>query len=287
MKFYVISGRSGSGKSTALHVLEDLGFYCVDNLPLALLPALALEIQRQKTRHYAEIAIGVDARNLDAENLTDLGKTRDNITRLGVEMTIIYLDASDHTLIKRFSETRRKHPIAIEAGSLTQAVDLERKLLEPVLDVADLCIDTSNLTIQKLRERIRIEVIQDNAFQAMHILLQSFGFKQGIPSDSDFVFDIRCLPNPHWISHLRPLTGQDKPVIEFLDKQSAVEKMFKDIYTYLVNWMDGFEKNNRSHMTISVGCTGGQHRSVYLVERLWSALLERFPGIQKRHREIQ
>ncbi len=285
MELYVISGRSGSGKSSALHVMEDLGYYCVDNLPIALLPALVEEI-KQASQSYSKVAVGIDARNLSSSNLASFSSTKRQISTLGVELSIIFLDANEPTLIRRFSETKRKHPMSSKELSLSEAVELEKKLLEPILEVANLVIDTSKLTIHDLRDQIRDAVSKDNSDSATHIILQSFGFKHGIPLDSDFIYDIRCLPNPHWIPELRTLTGQDQAVIDFLGEQAMVKSMYQSLFTFLKDWIPKFEENNRSHMTISIGCTGGQHRSVYMVEKLWKTLSENHPHLKKRHREL-
>lgn len=283
MKLIVISGRSGSGKTTALHVLEDLGYYCVDNLPVTLLRDLMQELAKRPAPKITEVAIGIDARN-SVEQLEKLPSVLRDIYSDGIESQVIYLDANDANLIKRFSETRRKHPISNDSNTLNEAIAREREMLTPVASCASLMIDTSNLTLHELRDQIRQRVAEKS--EGMAILFQSFGFKNGIPSDADLVFDVRCLPNPHWITHLRSQTGLDKPVQEFLQGHESVTGMIKDITEFLDKWLPNFAANNRSYMTVAIGCTGGQHRSVYITDTLCNQFKGKFVNVQARHREL-
>lgn len=282
MKLVIISGRSGSGKTTALHVLEDIGYYCVDNLPVALLPQLIQEL-RQSSSKVTMLAIGIDARNAGGQ-LHNLANILRELTQQGVNSQVIYLDSDDETLIKRFSETRRKHPISNDSNTLREAIVREREILNPVASCASLIIDTTSLTLHQLRDQIKMRVGED--VDSMAILVESFGFKNGIPKDADVVFDVRCLPNPHWITHLRALTGKDLPVKDFLAGHEPVQEMTADILAYLEKWLPRFAANNRSYMTIAIGCTGGQHRSVYITEEILNALSQRFTNVQARHREL-
>ena len=281
MKLVIISGRSGSGKTTALHVLEDIGYYCVDNLPVSLLPNLIKELRADS--QVSLVAIGIDARNAGGQ-LHRLPNLLRDMTGLGVEYQVIYLDSDDETLIKRFSETRRKHPISNDTNTLREAIEREREILNPVASSASLIIDTTSLTLHQLRDQIKVRVGEDT--DTMAILIESFGFKNGIPKDADVVFDVRCLPNPHWVTHLRALTGRDKPVQDFLAEHEPVREMIADILAYMEKWLPRFAANNRSYMTIAIGCTGGQHRSVYITEQLVAALQPHFSNIQARHREL-
>lgn len=281
MKLVIISGRSGSGKTTALHVLEDIGYYCVDNLPVNLLPSLIKELRTDS--NVSMVAIGIDARNAGGQ-LHRLPNLLREMTSQGVEYQVIYLDSDDETLIKRFSETRRKHPISNDTNTLREAIEREREILNPIASSASLIIDTTSLTLHQLRDQIKVRVGEDT--DTMAILIESFGFKNGIPKDADVVFDVRCLPNPHWVTHLRALTGCDKPVQDFLAEHATVHEMIADILAYLNKWLPRFAANNRSYMTIAIGCTGGQHRSVYITEQLVAALQPHFNNIQARHREL-
>jgi RNase adapter protein RapZ len=288
MQLIIVSGRSGSGKTTGLQVLEDMGFYCVDNLPIALLPQLAEQIEQEnanKTENTLEnIAVGIDARNLPKQ----LGAFPEVINQLKVRhitCRIIYLDSNPETLLKRFSATRRKHPLSNDKLSLSEAIVYEDKLLQSIKQLAELTIDTSNLTIHQLREAIKQQIYKTPT-QQISILFQSFGFKYGIPVDADLVFDIRCLPNPHWHESLQPLTGLDKSVQQFLSDQPKVIEMLAEIHGFLTRWLPEFEKNDRSYMTVAIGCTGGKHRSVFLVEQLANMLKSDFSKIQIRHREL-
>jgi len=288
MQLIIISGRSGSGKTTGLQVMEDLGFYCVDNLPIALLPQLAEQIEQENLNKpgntLENIAVGIDARNLPNQ-LASFPDILKKLKAINLNYRIIYLDSNPETLLKRFSLTRRKHPLSNEKTSLTEAISFEEKLLQPIEQLAELTIDTSHLTIHQLREAIKQQIYK-NPTQQIAILLQSFGFKYGLPNDADLVFDVRCLPNPHWDEKLKPLTGLDQPVQAFLSEQVMCTEMITEIYQYLSRWLPEFEKNDRSYMTIAIGCTGGKHRSVFVVEQLASQLVKDFSKIQTRHRDI-
>jgi UPF0042 nucleotide-binding protein len=283
MKLVIISGRSGSGKSTALHVLEDAGYYCIDNLPAGLLPALV----EQSVEHFApkqdRIAICVDARNT-WEQLANFPALLDSLPS-HIEISIIYLDADDDTLIKRFSETRRRHPLSNHETGLQDALAQERDMLKPIADQAELTIDTRSMLFHELRQHIQtLASARDN--QRMSLLIQSFGFKRGVPSNADLVFDVRCLPNPHWDVNLRGQTGLEHGVIEFLQAEQEVAEMTNDIVTYLEKWLPAFEENNRPYTTIGIGCTGGHHRSVYIAQKLLNHFSDVYPDTQVRHREL-
>ena len=280
MKLYVISGRSGSGKSTALHVLEDMGLYCVDNLPVGLLPELIRQMEAAPSadsssgnQDNTNIAVGIDARNLPSQ-LAQLPSVINSLQTTKFSCEIIFLDADDNTLLKRFSETRRKHPLSDQAHSLKEALEKEQRLLAPISNAAHTTILTSHLSLHQLRDT------------GLSLLFYSFGFKNGLPTDADQVFDVRCLPNPHWIANLRPHTGLESPVIEYLEQQSLVEDMFNDISSYLDKWLPKFIANNRSYMTVAIGCTGGQHRSVYLAEKLGQHYKAQYEQTLVRHREL-
>lgn len=280
MRLIILSGRSGSGKTIALHVLEDLGFYCIDNLPLAML----VDLPTHLASTHAQVAVSIDARNIptDLEHFTEVFSVLNQ--QIG-KSEIIYLDADENTLLKRFSETRRKHPLTNEETSLREAIRQEYDLLTPIANLADLTIDTTPLSIQALHHLIRERVAnyQDSCLQ---VQLQSFGFKYGLPPDADFVFDIRCLKNPYWEPRLRPLNGLDLSIAEYLEKQADVQLMLKEIEQFLKNWLPRFQADNRSYITVAVGCTGGKHRSVYLVESLAKKLSTVTPHLQVRHREL-
>jgi len=284
MKLIIVSGRSGSGKSTALHVLEDLGFYCIDNLPIGLLMPLAAEAICTHERRLEKIAVSIDARNL-ASGIVKFAQIYDNLKSLSVELDIIYLDALNQTLLKRFHSTRRKHPLSDGSMSLREAISAEKELLEPIVAKADLVIDTSSLTMYQLRDLIK-ERVAGRRGQDMALLFQSFGFKHGVPIDADFVFDVRCLPNPYWDPALRSYTGLEQPVIEFLDKQPDTLKMKNDIISFLEQWLPHFSDSNRSYLTVGIGCTGGQHRSVYIAQSLWQYFKEHLSNVQVRHKEL-
>lgn len=293
MRLIVVSGRSGSGKTTALQVLEDAGFYCVDNLPVALLPALASEVhqdaQRGANTRLSRVAVGIDARNVPGqlERFPQLLREIANEATLagGGSCEVIYLDAGDDTLLTRFASTRRKHPLSSDTVPLAEALIHERSLLEPIASLADLAIDTSSLTVHGLRDLVRARVV-GKSHKGMALLFESFGFKHGVPPDADLVFDVRCLPNPYWVPHLRQHTGLEPQVIEFLDGQAEVQEMIGDLFALLDKWLPRFEQNDRQYMTVAIGCTGGYHRSVYVAERLAKALADVAAHVQVRHREL-
>lgn len=284
MQLVIISGRSGSGKSTALHQLEDEGYYCIDNLPVALLPALVEEASRPEFEHFRGAAVCIDARNA-WRNLEDFSSIVESLPD-AVNSEILFLDAQDSVLITRFSETRRKHPLSSERMPLAEAIGRERQLLEPIASAAALVLDTSEMTIYELRDAIRQRLVGDLS-GSMSILIQSFGFKRGVPIDADLVFDVRMLPNPHWVKELRLKNGLDDEVRDFLEAQPLTEDLFDSISRYLDHWLPHYRDSNRSYMTVAIGCTGGQHRSVYLAARLFRHYQQQFPQVHVRHRELQ
>lgn len=283
MKLVVISGRSGSGKSTALDLLEDLGFYCIDNLPVGLLQNLLDQIQTGQGQMNS-VAVSIDARNIQAD-LANFSVIVNQLDRKQCQLEIIYLDAHTDTLLTRFSATRRKHPLTGPDVPLLEAIDREKDVLQHIADMADLTVDTTHLSMHQLRSMIKERVVQKQGGD-MSLLFESFGFKHGIPKDSDLVFDVRCLPNPYWDPTLRQFTGQDPQIQAFLQDDEHVNAMFNDIQEFLRKWLPQFEANNRTYMTVSIGCTGGQHRSVYMAERLFAAYQDEFANVQLRHREL-
>ena len=285
MKLVVISGVSGSGKSNALHVLEDLDYYCIDNLPVGLLPAFAEQTQASPNESISTAAVGIDARNLPAE-LHRFPYILEQLKNKGVVVEIIFLDADDNILLKRFSETRRKHPLTEEEIPLIEAIKKERELLAPISTRADLFVDTSQTNIYQLRDLIK-ERLTGSSSQNLSLLFESFGFKHGVPTDADFVFDVRCLPNPHWEASLRKFTGLEEPVINFLQEHDVVKQMFDDINKFIANWIPKFEYENRSYLTIAIGCTGGQHRSVYLTHKLFETFKSKRSHVHIRHRDLE
>lgn len=284
MRLVIVSGLSGSGKSVALHTLEDLGFYCIDNLPLFLLKDLGIGLQHANDEAFANTAVGVDARSNPAE-LKDLPELLRAAAAQGVEYRILFLDAHTDTLIRRFNETRRSHPLARGERTLAEAIKLERRLLEPIRRIADIGIDTTLTNVHELRDLVRVRLV-GGASPKASILLKSFGFKHGIPQDVDFLLDVRCLPNPHWQPELKPLTGLDAPVKAFLESSEDVRAMRDDIAGFFDRWIPRFETDGRCYLTVAVGCTGGQHRSVYMVEALREHFERNGHRVMVRHREL-
>jgi UPF0042 nucleotide-binding protein len=279
MHLMIVSGRSGSGKTVALTTLEDLGFYCVDNLPVDLLITLAEKLHPT----HDNIAVSIDARNLPK----DVATLNNVLSQLKLaypeQCDILYLDAEENILLKRFSETRRKHPLTSPSCSLQEAILYEKRLLSPLSHRADISLDTSELSKHELSRIVRDKVAKKN--EALQVLLLSFGFKHGSPSEADFIFDVRCLPNPYWEEALRNHSGQEPPVIDYLASQPDVSAMIQDIKLFLDNWVPRFMKDNRSYLTVGIGCTGGKHRSVYIVDTLQKALAKHF-SVQARHRDL-
>lgn len=282
MKLVILSGRSGSGKTTGLQALEDLGFYCVDNLPLGLLPTLASQLEAED-HQLQQVAVGVDARNLPNQ-LSRFSELLDQVMAMNIDVHVVFLDADNETLLKRFSATRRKHPLSNDQLSLSESIEKEAELLANIRARAGLVIDTSTLDVHTLRNLIRDRIA--NKRERLSVLVESFAFKRGVPHDADLVFDVRVLPNPYWHAHLRQYTGRDGQVREFLFQQAESHEMLDDIYGFLMRWLPRYEQNDRSYMTVAIGCTGGQHRSVYITEELVARLLKAGVDVQKRHLEI-
>ncbi len=283
-RLLIISGLSGSGKSVALHVLEDLGYYCIDNMPAALLKSVVHEVMQRDEHPEVRVAVGVDARNREGD-LKALPSLIDDLQRDDVTTELLFLQADDEVLLQRFSETRRRHPLAEPGTELRQAIELERNLLGPVINAADLIIDTTNTSVYELAEAIRDRVDRRKA-NTLSVLIESFGFKHGIPADADFVFDLRCLPNPYWETTLRSKTGLDPEVAEFLDQQQSFNQMYDDILQFLSRWIPQYVGFDRNYLTIAIGCTGGQHRSVYMAEKLTASLKQIHDPVLTRHKEL-
>ena len=283
MKLIVISGRSGSGKSTCLHVLEDIGYYCVDNLPAALLREFGNHVAHGPS-DYSRVALGIDARSPERD-LLEIPAWLQDLTRSGIDCQLLFLDADSKAIIKRFSETRRRHPLTRDEHSLPQAIERETRLLASLREQADWVIDTSETNIHQLRRQVWKCVGADN--ESMTIVLESFAFKRGVPQDVDFIFDARILPNPHWVDSLRDFSGLDEPVREWLERDASVERMISDVLGFLKTWLPEFRHSQRSYVTVGIGCTGGRHRSVYLVDRLAQGLGDGFGDVLIHHRELQ
>ena len=280
MILLIVSGRSGSGKSIALRALEDMGFYCVDNIPIELLPQLAESLKDNNT----PVAVSLDIRNLP----DNFDFNHDILQSLPSSVTpeIIFFDCSRNTLIRRYSETRRIHPLTNQKYSLEEAIDLEETYLEPLKSHASLMINTDNLSVHELSTILRTRVLGKKE-RELTMIFESFGFKHGLPVDADFVFDVRFLPNPHWDINLRPLTGLDEPVKNYLLKHDEVANFIYQTANYLQQWLPMLEKNNRSYLTIAIGCTGGQHRSVFIAEQLAEFFKAQNKQVQIRHRTLE
>ena len=284
MRLVICSGLSGSGKSEALRMLEDLGYYCIDNIPLGLLRAVTANTVDQRDTDYSLLAVGVDAR-AGSRHIDDFPREVKHLRDTGLDLQVLFLEADDDVILRRYSETRRKHPLTNDATPLGEAIVRERDLLAPISNCADIVIDTSHTTIHQLRETIRTRV-HGGRPGTLSILFQSFGYKHGVPDGADFIFDVRCLPNPHWQADLRPLTGRDAEIVAFLDQAPEVTRMFEDISGFLTRWLPAFRAENRSYITIAIGCTGGRHRSVYLAERLGEHFRQSYERVLVRHAEL-
>ena len=266
MRLIVVSGLSGSGKSVALDMLEDLDFYCVDNIPAGLLPGFIAYTVRTSESSYRQTAVGLDVRNRP-EDLAEVPRLLGSLRKSGIGCEMLFLRADNETLLKRFSETRRRHPLSRAGMGLLEALEQEQSLLAPLANAADLTVDTSRLSVHELRELIRERMVEPRA-AGPSLLFQSFAYRHGVPDDADFVFDARALPNPYWDPSLRDLTGRDEPVARFLDGEAEVARFLEDVLGFVERWLPSLVRSNRSYLTVAVGCTGGQHRSVYLAERL-------------------
>ncbi len=285
MRLVILSGLSGSGKSVALHMLEDLDYYCVDNIPAGLLQDFVSVTLLSSDPAYHDMAIGIDARN----RIKDIQSVPETVRRLraqGIECEIVFLHAEEGVLVKRYNETHRPHPLANEGRSLLEAIRAERELLGAIADEADVVLDTTRTSVHELRELVRARIHRGER-RGLSLLFQSFGFRHGLPGDSDFVFDARGLPNPYWEPKLRPLTGKDPAVAQYLEDSPAGQRFVQDLSTLLSHWIPQFESSNRQYLTVSVGCTGGYHRSVYVVEKLAAHFRDLGRDVLVRHNELK
>ena len=285
MHLVIVSGLSGSGKSVALNMLEDLGWYCIDNIPAGLLNAFISHSVRLKSRIYERSAVGLDARN-EPDEIASVPQIARELRKSGIGCEIIYLHADENMLLRRYGETRRRHPLAREGLDLKGAMAEEMRLIEPITYSADLVIDTTHTSVHELREMVRARVEKRRSGR-LSIMFESFGYKYGIPGGADFVFDARTLPNPYWDPALQPLSGKDAPVIAFLEAQPAVQALLTDIIGFLERRIPLYQENNRGYLTVAIGCTGGQHRSVFLVERLAQHFAARYPDVVARHGSLR
>ncbi len=284
MRLVIVSGMSGSGKSVALNMLEDLGWFCTDNIPAGLLNAfIAHAVQRPKSV-YDKSALGLDARN-DPGDITTVPELVMSLRKSGIACEIIYLYADEAVLLKRYGETRRRHPLVRDGLDLKSAIAEELRLLEPITYTADLVIDTTRMSIHELRDMIRARV-EPRSQGSLSIMFESFGFKHGIPGGADFVFDARTLPNPYWLPALQTLNGRDAPVVEFLESAPEVRQLLDDIVAFLERRIPLYLKHNRAYLSVAIGCTGGQHRSVYLADKLAKHFAAHYPGVVARHASL-
>ena len=280
MEIIIISGRSGAGKSVALRALEDAGYYCVDNIPLDLLHQLTDILSQSQS----SVAISLDIRNIP-NSANTLEQTLNTLQKYH-QLKIIFLEADRGTLIRRYSDSRRLHPLSLKDLSLEAAIDEEYRYLEPLIQHANFIIDTTHLSTHTLAERLR-EFLRGNSDKELKIVVESFGFKYGIPLDADYVFDVRFLPNPHWDPTLRPMTGLDTPVAEFLNSHTQVNEFIYLTRNYIDTWLPMLEKNNRSYLTIAIGCTGGKHRSVYIAQQLGEYFQAKGKIVQIQHKSLE
>lgn len=285
MRIILVSGLSGAGKSVVLHALEDVGYFCVDNLPASLLEYfVSHSLRSSETGVFDQTAIGIDARD-NALTPTDLPRTLEALRRSGLRCELLAVTSADTELLRRFGETKRRHPLARAGESLQQAISRERELLDPVIQAADLVIDTTHLGVHQLRELI-VQRVDNRRSEQLSVTLVSFGFKHGVPGDCDFVFDARTLPNPYWDTALRPLTGRDPAVVRWLDERPEVQRMLDEYAQFISARIAEHRAAHRRYLTLGIGCTGGQHRSVYLVEHLVQRLAPDVPGLSRRHHSL-
>lgn len=287
MQLIVVTGLSGSGKSSALNVLEDAGFFCIDNLPIVLLPELIRNLAPAFANDFSKprrnIAVGIDARNTD-QRFRDLPSVLNEYSPEWMKSEIVYLETDQKVLLTRFSETRRRHPLSDDETSLEEAIQKEVDQLAPLRRIASHIINSSSMSLHELKRVVKQRIVK-SAGSGLEITIKSFGFKYSTPTDCDFLFDVRCLSNPYWEPSLRAYSGKDKPVIQFLDKQDDVQTMHSDIVSFLKKWLPAFQHNNRSYLTVGIGCTGGRHRSVYLSEKVAQSLRSDFDNVRCEHRE--
>jgi|TARA_B100000745_G_scaffold291060_2_gene230494 UPF0042 nucleotide-binding protein len=279
MKLYIVSGRSGAGKTIALNTFEDLGYYCVDNLPLSLLSTLVQEIRRERPT----VAVSIDARN-NHNVLKEFRRSLDELRANSVDAKIVFLDADDDELVKRYSETRRQHPLGMQGLSLPEAIHREGELLLDIAENADICIDTTQLSLYDLRDVIRENLMLDKP--KVILQLKSFGFKHGPAKDADLLFDVRCLPNPYWKQELRGYSGKDQPVQNFFAESNKTEQMIEHICQFLKTWLPEYIQSNRAYLTVGIGCTGGKHRSVFVTDQVAERLKDEQVIMRVKHREL-
>jgi len=284
MKLVVVSGLSGAGKTVALKQFEDLGYYCVDNIPLTLITPLLKRAHRSKDQRYERLALGIDGRESPQE-IRRFPAMVQRLRELGVVVQVMFLTCGDDVLLRRYGETRRRHPLSDDHCTLEDAISRERRLLAPISEIADTSLDTSSMNLHELREML-LQRLPESGSGQLCVQLTSFGFKHGAMEACDFMFDVRCLPNPHWEQALRPLTGRDQPVAEWLSGQPEVRAMIDELDGFLGRWLPVFRQQDRAYVTIGIGCTGGQHRSVYIVEQLAERLRLGFSPVIVRHREL-
>ena len=283
-RLIIVSGISGAGKTVVLNTLEDLSFYTIDNLPISLLNSLIEQFSEEDNKLAKHIAIGIDARN-SLDDFSILPETIKTLREKDIPSELVFIDANDDVLTKRFSETRRKHPLSSDTVSLTDAIKQEREIIGMLAEASDLRIDTSYMQLHELRDIVRQRIDQRKKAR-MSLQFMSFGFKHGTPKDADFVFDLRCLPNPYWNKDLRKYSGKDQAVIDFLSKQDSAIEMLNDLEHFLQRWIPQFEADNRSYLSIAFGCTGGHHRSVFIVEQLAAKFNQSDKQVIIRHRDL-
>lgn len=283
MRLAIVSGLSGAGKTVALRQFEDLGWFCIDNLPLGLVQPLVAHAIAYPGPRFERVALGVDARAHPRE-IEDFPRLLDSLKNQQVSVRVLFLTADDEVILRRYGETRRRHPLVEPEFTLAEAIAHERRLLKPIADLADDALDTSRLNPHELRAAVQAR-LPESSQPRLSVTLLSFGYRNGVPDGVDVVFDARCLPNPHWEPELRALSGLDAPVIAYLDARDEVREYVEDIRAWLERWLPAFSAQDRTYLTVAIGCTGGRHRSVYLVERL-AERLRGGPAITVKHRDL-